>query len=115
MLDDLAQHPERQETALASFLFEDDLRERHGGQILARVVLEDLHLLARLDPAADLLERDVAALARVVQLAIPVALDEPGHQFLGAPAAAIARMVVRYHSSARGYKRPTLTPREAPG
>src|SRR5437667_227354 len=55
VLDDLAQHPERQETALASFLFEDDLGERHGGQILARVVLEDLHLLARFDPAADLL------------------------------------------------------------
>src|SRR5204862_503480 len=32
VLDDLAQHPERQETALASFLFEDDLGERHGGQ-----------------------------------------------------------------------------------
>src|SRR5207249_3824791 len=111
VLDDLAQHAERQESALAPFLFEDDLGKRHRGEILTGVVLEDLHFLARFDPATNLLERDVPALARVVQLAVPVALDEPGHQFLAAP---IARMTVSYHSSARGYKCPKLTPREAP-
>src|ERR1041384_4885084 len=66
VLDDLAQHAQGEETALLPLLLEDDLRERHRGEILAGVVLEDLDVLAGLHPAADLLERDVAALARVV-------------------------------------------------
>ena len=79
VLDDVAQHREREEAALATLLLEDDLRERDGRQILARVVLEDLHVLAGLHPATDLVEGDVAALARVVELAVPVALDETAH------------------------------------
>src|SRR5206468_5249509 len=76
VLDDLAQHAQRQEPALPPLLLEDDLREGDGGQVLAGVVLEDLHVLAGLYPAPDLVERHVAALARVVELAIAIALDE---------------------------------------
>ena len=48
---------------------------------LAALVLEDLHFLAALHPARDLVEGHVAALARVVQLPIAVPLDEARHAF----------------------------------
>src|SRR3989449_5347801 len=80
VLDDLAQHAQRQKPALPPLLLEDDLREGDGGQVLAGVVLEDLHVLAGLYPAPDLVERHVAALARVVELAIAIALDESAHR-----------------------------------
>src|SRR5439155_22036917 len=80
VLDDLAQHAKRQRPALPPLLLEDDLREGDGGQVLAGVVLEDLHVLAGLYPAPDLVERHVAALARVVELAIAIALDESAHR-----------------------------------
>ena len=35
-----AQHPEREQTALATLLLEDDLGERHGGEVFAALVLE---------------------------------------------------------------------------
>src|SRR5947207_59202 len=65
-------------------LLEDDLRKGDGGQVLAGVVLEDLHVLASLHPAPDLVERHVAALARVVELAVAVAFDESAHRPLPA-------------------------------
>src|SRR5947208_217533 len=84
VLDDLAQHAQRQEPALPPLLLEDDLRKGDGGQVLAGVVLEDLHVLASLHPAPDLVERHVAALARVVELAVAVAFDESAHRPLPA-------------------------------
>src|SRR5262245_51607195 len=45
VLDDLAQHAEREEPALPALLLQDDLGERDGGQVLAGIVLEDLHVL----------------------------------------------------------------------
>ena len=52
VLDQLAQHAQREQPALLALLFEDDLRERDGGEILAGLVLEDLHLLAGSSPTA---------------------------------------------------------------
>src|SRR5439155_529479 len=75
--DDVAQDRQGEETALSPFFLENDLRERDRGEIVAAVVLEDLHFLARLHPAPDLLERDVTALARIVELPISVPLHEP--------------------------------------
>src|SRR5439155_25710135 len=75
--DDVAQNGKRQETALSPLLLEDDLREGDRRQIITAVVLEDLHLLARLHPAPDLLESDVTTLAGIVELPIPVPLYEP--------------------------------------
>src|SRR5439155_19699873 len=82
VLDDLAQHAQREEPVVPPLLLEDDLREGDGGQVLAGVVLEDLHVLASLHPAPDLVERHVAALARVVELAVAVAFDESAHRSL---------------------------------
>src|SRR6185369_8932734 len=102
VLDDLAQHGEREEAALSPLLLEYDLRERDRGEVLTAVVLDDLDVLARLHPATDFVERDVAALARVVQLAVAVPLDEPAHWGVG------------YHSFARAYNPEctSLTPAE---
>ena len=79
VLDELAQHAQRQEPALPPLLLEDDLRKGDGRQVLAAVVLEDLHFLARLHPPADLVEGDVATLAGIVELTVAVAFDEPRH------------------------------------
>src|SRR2546430_17147392 len=59
-------------------LLEDDLRQRHGGEIFLAAVVDDLHLGATLDHVGDLVEGDVAALHRVVELAVRVALDDFG-------------------------------------
>src|SRR3989449_10185169 len=91
VLDDLAQHAQRQEAALPPLLLEDDLREGDGGQVLPGVVLEDPHVLTGLHPAPDLVERHIAALARVVELAVAIALDESAHRSLSAITAPRAR------------------------
>src|SRR5919197_554987 len=93
VLDDLAQHAQRQQPALPPLLLENDLREGDGGQVLAGVVLEDLHVLAGLHPTPDLVERHVTALARVVELAVAVALDESAHG-----------SAFGYHTFARAHK-----------
>src|SRR5262245_9116557 len=76
-LDDVAQRRQREEARLL-LLLEDDLRERDGRQILLRIVVDDLDVLARADHVGDLLERDVAAALRVVELAVGVAFDDAG-------------------------------------
>src|SRR6185312_2601146 len=76
-LDDVAHRAERQEAALLLLFFEDDLRERDGRQIFFRLVIDDLDVIAIANHLADLVERDVPAVLRIVELAVRVALDDP--------------------------------------
>ena len=57
-------------------LLVDDLREGDLGEVVLRVVVDDLHFFARADHLGDLEERDVAAVLRVVELPVRVALDD---------------------------------------
>src|SRR4029078_5944214 len=75
VLDQTAQHPEREQTALATLLLQDDLGKRHGGEVFAALVLEYLYFLAGLHPPGDLVEGDVTALTRVVQLPVAIPFD----------------------------------------
>jgi predicted dithiol-disulfide oxidoreductase (DUF899 family) len=61
---------------------DQDLRERHRGDVLAALVVDHLHLLVGFEEVGDALERDVAAGLGVVELAVRVALDQDGHDFL---------------------------------
>ena len=74
MADDLAQDAQRHLRALL-LLLEDDLRQGDGSQILLGAVVEYLDLGAALDHLGDFIERHVAALDRVVELAVRVSLD----------------------------------------
>ena len=51
--------------------------ERDLGQIVFRVVVDDLHFLAFAHHFSDLEQCDVSAVFRVVELAIRVPLDKP--------------------------------------
>ncbi len=55
--------------------------ERDRGQVFLGLVVDDLDVVAVADHLADLIERDVPAVLRVVELAIGVSLDDPrlGH------------------------------------
>ena len=55
---------------------EDNLRQRHRGEVFLRAVVDDLDLDALLHHLGDLVERDVPALDRVVELAVGVPLDD---------------------------------------
>ena len=76
LVDELLQRLERNRAAVRLLLLEDDLRERDLGQIVLRVVVDDLHFFAAADHLGDLQERDVPAVLRVVELAVRVALDD---------------------------------------
>ena len=65
--------------AMVALVLEDDLGERHRGQVLAGGHVDDRDLLARADQLFELLEGDVAALLRVVELAVRVPLDHVRH------------------------------------
>src|ERR1700733_12264019 len=83
-LDDVSHRAERQEAALLFLFFEDDLRERDRREIFFGLVVDDLDVVALPDHLADLIERDVPAMLRVVELAVRVALDDPRFRH-GAP------------------------------
>src|SRR5438874_4027015 len=80
--DDLPQHAERHLRPLLLFL-EDDLRQRDRGQVFLGAVVDDLHLGAALDHLGDLVERDVPALDRVVELSVRIPLDDLRFLLLG--------------------------------
>src|SRR6185369_1531601 len=77
-LDDVAHRVEREEGALLLLFLEDDLRERDRRQIFFCFVVYDFYVIAIPDHLADLIERDVPAVLGIVELAIGVALDDPG-------------------------------------
>src|SRR5262249_12345742 len=79
VLDQIAEQRQRQVTVPLPLLFQDDLRERDRRQVLAGLVLDDLHVLAGLHPASDLVEGDVPALTPVVPLSGAVPLHETWH------------------------------------
>src|SRR5262249_12507664 len=68
--DQLAKQGEREKIALAALFFENDLSERHRGEIGTTFVVGDLDLFTASDQSRDIVERDVAARSRVVKLPI---------------------------------------------
>jgi hypothetical protein len=76
----LVQQLARQRGGAAAPLVEDDLGEGLRGHVAAGGIVDHSHRLTLAYPARDLLERDVAALLGVVELAAFVALDEPDHR-----------------------------------
>ena len=61
----------------ALLLFVNDLSERDFGEVRFGAVVDDLDFLAAANELGDAIERDVFAVARVVQLSVRVALDDP--------------------------------------
>src|SRR5208282_765308 len=53
-----------------------NLREGDGSQVILAAVVDNLHFRALLDHLGDFVERDVAALDGVVELAVGVPLDD---------------------------------------
>ena len=76
LLDEIAQRAERDAAGLGLQVLGDDQRQRDLGLVLLGRVVDDLHLFAGADHLADLQERDVAAVLRVVELPVRVALDD---------------------------------------
>ena len=94
---ELVQQLARQERGPLAAFVEDHLGEGLGGHVEAGGVVHHPHLLPGANPGRQLLERDVAALLGVVELATLVALDQPDHRLLPrAPAAAARQQTVRF-------------------
>ena len=74
-LDELSHRTQGDEVLLTLLFLEDDLRERDRGQVFFASVVEHLDFFALTDHQRDLLQGDVLAALRVVQLAVTVALD----------------------------------------
>src|SRR2546422_237357 len=72
VLDELMQERRGQVRAVIALVLEDDLRERHRGQVLAARRVDHGDLAPGAHHLLDLLEGDVAALLRLVELAIRV-------------------------------------------
>src|SRR6266851_1583826 len=79
MLDQLMQESRRQAGPTAALVLEDDLRQRHRGQVLAGRDVHDGELLAGADQLLQPLQRHVAVLLGVVELPIRVPLDDVRH------------------------------------
>src|SRR4029450_4060493 len=79
VLDELVEEGGGQRGAVVALVLEDDLGERHRGQILAGGDVHHRDLLARANELLELFQRDVAALLRIVELAIGVSLDHVRH------------------------------------
>jgi hypothetical protein len=79
VLDELVQERGGQRGAVIPLVLQDDLREGDRREVLAGRHVHDRDLPARPDQLFELLERDVTALLRVVELAIRVALDDVRH------------------------------------
>src|SRR5262249_13375476 len=79
VLNDAPQHGQPEEAVGPFGLLEDDLGKGHRGEIFAALVVDDPQVLTPANQLGNVVERDVAALLRVVHLAVAVALDEPGH------------------------------------
>ncbi len=76
LLDQIAQGSKRHTTRLALEILGNDQRERDLGLVLFGRVVDDLNLFAGPDHLADLLQRDVATIFRVVQFTVGVPLDD---------------------------------------
>src|SRR5438552_7011865 len=70
----------RQRRPVVSLVLEDDLRERHRGQVLAGRRIEDRDLPAGTDHLLDLFEGHVAAFLGVVELSVRVSLNYVRHR-----------------------------------
>jgi hypothetical protein len=64
---------------MVPLVLEDDLGQRHRGQVLAAGRVDDGDLLAGADHLFDLLEGHVPALLSIVELAVGVPLDHVRH------------------------------------
>ena len=74
--DDRLEHLGAQDRPPELLLLGDHLQQDVAGDVVAGLVLDDPDLLALDDQAADVVERDVPALRRVVQATVRVLLDQ---------------------------------------
>src|SRR5262245_7360707 len=81
LLDDPAQHRNRQQAAAALLLLllGDDLAEDESGEIGSGVVVDHAYIFSASNQCRDAVESDVGAVLRVVQLAVAVTLDQANH------------------------------------
>src|SRR4029453_2987463 len=79
VLDQLVEERGGKGGAMTALVLQDDLGEGHRGQILPGGDVDHGDLAARPDELLELFERHVAALLRVVELAIRVSLDNVRH------------------------------------
>jgi len=79
VLDQLVEERGGQGRAVVALVLQDDLGEGDRGEVLAGRDVHHGDLAPRSDQLLELFQRDVAALLRVVQLAIGVALDDVRH------------------------------------
>ena len=76
-LGEVAQRTGGQEAVLLFLCLADDLRQGDRGEVLFGLVVGDLDVVAVADHRADLIERDVPAVLRIVELSVRVTLDDP--------------------------------------
>src|SRR4030095_13566471 len=79
VLDELMQERRGQSRATAALVLEDDLGEGDRGQVFPRRDVHYRDLLARTNQLLELFEGDVAALLRIVELPVGIALDDVRH------------------------------------
>src|SRR6266850_2524084 len=80
VLDELMEERGGQARAARALVLEDDLRERDRGEVLAGPRVHHGDLATAADHLLDLLEGDVPALLRVVELTVGVPLDDVRHR-----------------------------------
>ena len=78
--NELVQQLGGQKAGAAPPLLENDLGEHLSGDIGAGAVVDDFDVLADANPLRQLIERDIAALLGVVELAALVAFDQSVHR-----------------------------------
>ena len=76
LVDEIAKRAERHRPRLRFQLFGDDQRQRDLGLVFLGRVVDDLHVFACPHHVGDLQQRDVPAIARIVELAVRVPLDD---------------------------------------
>ncbi len=81
LVDEVAQRRHRDRPRLRLQFLGNDEGEGDLGLVLFGCVVDDLHVFAGANHASDLQERDVLAVARIVELAVRVTLDDASSAF----------------------------------
>src|SRR6185436_4770038 len=97
------------EAALLLLFLEDDLRQRDRGQVFLGLVVDDLDVVAVANHLADLVQRNVATVLGVIELAICVSLDDSRVRHLApVTARSAARPLAKVSRTAPCAQRATL-------